>query len=86
MFLFICILSNQLFQTITQSFYIALSHINIRTRNKISAGVLFIRRRNSYTRGRPCKIKFRKKIFEKISQCRKFSHTAESESFHIFTH
>ena len=32
--------SNQLFQTITQSFYIVLSLINIRTRNKISAGVL----------------------------------------------
>ena len=29
--------------TITQLFYIALSHINIRTRNKISAGVLIIR-------------------------------------------
>ena len=43
MFLSIFIHSNQLFQTITQSFYIALSHMNIRTRNKISAGVLFIR-------------------------------------------
>ena len=30
----------------------ASSHINIRTRNKISAGVLIIRKRNNYTRGR----------------------------------
>ena len=43
MFLCICILQIKLFQTITQSFYIALSHINIRTRNKISAGVIIIR-------------------------------------------
>ena len=48
MFLSILIHSNQLFQTITQSFYIALSHMNIRTRNKISAGVLFIHRRNNF--------------------------------------
>ena len=39
----IFIQSNQLFQTITQSFSIVLSHINIRTRNKISAGVLIIK-------------------------------------------
>ena len=38
MFLSIFIQSNKLFQTITQSFYIASSHINIRTRNKLSAG------------------------------------------------
>ena len=52
MFLSILLHSNYLFNTITQSFYIVLSHISIRTRNKISAGILFIRRRNNYTRGR----------------------------------
>ena len=40
--------SNKLLQTITQSFYIALSHISIRTHDKISVGVLFIRGRNKY--------------------------------------
>ena len=47
MFLSICMLFNLLFQTIfqtiTQFFHKALSHINIRTRNKKSAGVLNIR-------------------------------------------
>ena len=43
MFLCICILTNYFFLTFTQSFYIALSHISIRTRNKVSAGVLIIR-------------------------------------------
>ena len=75
MFLSIFIHFNYLFQTITQSFYIVLSHINIRTRNKISAGVLIIRRRNNYTRGRASQ-----KIFEFfrnltvpkiVAQCRK---------------
>ena len=43
----------------------ALSHINIRTRNKISAGVLIIRRRNNYTRVRaavPKKRNFQKSL------------------------
>ena len=31
--------SNKLFQIITQSFYIVLGHISIRTRNKVSTGV-----------------------------------------------
>ena len=42
---------NEFFQTITQSFYIALSHINIRTRNKKSAGVLIIRERQRTAAG-----------------------------------
>ena len=42
---------NELLQTITQSFYIALSHINIRTRKKISAGVLIIRERQRTAAG-----------------------------------
>ena len=42
MFFSIFIHSEYFFQTITQSFYIALSHINIRMRNKISAAVLII--------------------------------------------
>ena len=77
MFLSIFIHFNLLFQTITQSFYIALSHINIRTRNKISAGVIIIRepqadgsRRINYPRGRGCQ-----KIFEFF---RKKSHSAEN--------
>ena len=56
MFLSIFILSNYLFQTITQSFYITLSQINIRTRNKISASVLIIR-----VGGKAQKIDFSKK-------------------------
>ena len=79
MFLSILIHSNQLFQTITQSFYIALSHINIRKRNKISAGVIIIRRRNNYPRGRAGlqeknqKIFFRKNLTvpKIVAQCRK---------------
>ena len=70
----------------------ALSHINIRTRNKKSAGVLIIREpqahvsgRINYTRGRPCK-KNIEKIFEKNSQCQKLSHSAENESVQIFIH
>ena len=91
MFLSICMQSNYLFQTITQSFYIASSHINIPTRIKISAGVLIIRRGNNYTRGRKGAVGVRqwvaqKKLFEKISQCRKLSHSAENESVHIFIH
>ena len=50
MFLSPFIHSNYFFQTITQSSYIALSQNTIRTRNKISTGVLIIRRRNNYTR------------------------------------
>ena len=69
------------FQTITQSFYIGLSHINIRTRNKISAGVLFIRGRNNYTRGRTSQNILN--FSEKISQSRKLSHSAENTLFHI---
>ena len=82
MFLSIFIHSNYFCQTITQSFYIALSHIVIRTRNILSEGVLIIRelqaegsrrrtagsRRNNYTRGRACH-EFLK--LSKISQCRK---------------
>ena len=75
MFLSIFIRSKELFQTITQSFYIALSHINIRTRNKISAGVLIIRGRNKYTGG-PAK-NFSQKSHS-AEKC------AENESFHIF--
>ena len=45
MFLSIFIHFNLHFKRLTQSFYIALSHINIRTRNKRSAGVLVIRGR-----------------------------------------
>ena len=52
MFLYIFIHSNYFFQTITQSFYIALSHINIRTSKKVSADVLIMRRRCNYPRGR----------------------------------
>ena len=70
MFLSFFIHSNQLFQIITQSFYIVLSHINIRTRNKISAGVLIIRRRINYRRGRGCQ-----KNFDFFS---KKSHSAEN--------
>ena len=66
MFLYNCIPSNQLFQTITQSFYIALSHINIRTRNKMSAGVLIVRGRNDF---------IARKNLKKIS---KKSHSAEN--------
>ena len=40
MFLCIFILSKYFFQTITQSFYIALSQNSIHTRKKLSAGVL----------------------------------------------
>ena len=77
MFLSMFIHSNWLFQTITQSFYIVLSHISIRTRNNISAGVLIIRGRNNHTRGRWAHKKF--SIFiEKnltlpkiVAQCRK---------------
>ena len=43
--------SFEIFKTLIQSFYIAFSENNIRTRNKISAGVQIIRRRNNYTRG-----------------------------------
>ena len=85
MFLSILLHSNYLFNTITQSFYIVLSHISIRTRNKISAGVLFIRRRNNYTRG-PAWVAQKKFFFEKISQCRKLSHSAENTLFHILIH
>ena len=67
--LFIFMLFNQLFQTNTQSFNIALSHINIRTRNQISADVLIIRRRNKYPREGPGENS--KKFPEKISQCQK---------------
>ena len=65
--------SNQHFKTLTQSFYIALSQNTIRTRNKISAGVLIIRGRNNYTRGRWAP----RKCFRKI--CRKLSHSAEKD-------
>ena len=75
---------NQLFQTNTQSFYIALSHIKIRTRNKLSAGVLNIREpqadgsgRNKYPRGGPGKNSKKNSkeshIAERIvAQCRKW--------------
>ena len=43
MFLSFFIQSNQLFKTLIQSFYIALSQNTIRTRNKITAGVVIIR-------------------------------------------
>ena len=71
MFLSIFILSNYLFQTITQSFYIALSQNNIRTRNEISVGVLIIRGRNNYTRERGW-VAQKKKLFLKKS------HSAEN--------
>ena len=68
--------SNQLFQTITQSFYIAISLISIRetqsdgsTRNKLSAGVGNIRGRNNCLGVRKC---------PKKSNFRKKSHSAES--------
>ena len=70
-------------KTLTQSFYIALSHINIRTRNKISAGVPNIRARINYPRGRGCRKKFLN-FFEKIWQ--KLSHSAENTLFHILIH
>ena len=66
------------FQTITQSFYLALSHINIRTRNKISAGVTFIR-----AGGQAQKFL---NFFENISQCRKLSHRAENTLYHFVIH
>ena len=72
MFLSIFIHFNEHFKTLTQSFYIALSHISVRTRNKICAGVLIIRSRNNYTRGRACKKNQFKKIFSKKS------HSAEN--------
>ena len=65
------------FQTITQSFYIALSHIIIRAPIKISAGILIIRRRNNYTRRQwePMNFKnfFRKNltVSKIVAQCRK---------------
>ena len=70
--MFLCIFRqfNQHFKTFTQSLYIASSHINIRTRNKISAGVLIIRSRNNYTRGRAC--------HEFLNFFSKKSHSAES--------
>ena len=43
MFLSILIHSNYLFKTLTQSFYIALSHISIRTRNMKYTGVTISR-------------------------------------------
>ena len=43
---------NNFFKLLHNTTYIALSHINIRMHNKISAGVLIIRRRNNYTLGR----------------------------------
>ena len=71
MFLSIFIHFQKLFQTITQSFYIALSHINVR-------------RRNNYTRGRASPKIF--ELFRKISQCRKLSHSAENTLFHFLIH
>ena len=65
-------------------FYIALSQSSILTRNRISAGVLKIRRRNIYTRGRASQ-KFLI-FFEKISQCWKLSHSAEKTLIHILIH
>ena len=79
MFLSIFIHSNQFFPTITKSFYIALSHINIRTRNEIAAVLLIIRACGGHPR-----------IFEifseKISQCQKLSHSAKNTLFHILIH
>ena len=67
MFLSIFIHFNYHFKTLTHSFYKASSHINIRTRNKIYAGVLIIRRGNNCTRGRG-----QPKVFEFFSsQCPK---------------
>ena len=66
MFLSIFIHSFHFFKTTIQSFYIALSQNNIRTRNKMAADLLIIRGRINYTRGRG-----QPKIFEKVSQCRK---------------
>ena len=63
MFLSTFIHSKLLFQTLTQTFYLALSHVIIRTRNKISAGVLINRGRSNYTRGRGCKKKTFRKNF-----------------------
>ena len=40
MALLLMVHSNQLFKTLIQSFYIALSHISIRTRNKPPARVI----------------------------------------------
>ena len=62
------------FQTFTQSFYLALSHISIRTRNKLSVGVIIIR-----AGGPARKDQFRKKSFRNsltvpkvVAQCRKY--------------
>ena len=84
----IFIYSNLLFKTLIQSFYIALSHISICPRNKISAGVKFICRRNNYPRGRACKKKISSNFFflVVVSQYRKLSHSTENESFHILIH
>ena len=66
------------FQSIKQSFHITLIHINIRTRNIISAGVLIIRGRNHFTRGRGSQKTlnfFRKKnltVPKIVAQCRKY--------------
>ena len=79
MFLSIFIHSNQLFPNITKSFYIALSHINIRTRNKISAGVIIIRAGGGHPR-------FFEIFSKKISQCQKLSHSAKNTLFHILIH
>ena len=80
-------------QSITQSSFIALSHINIRTRNKLSAGVLIIRGRNNYTRGRACKKNQFRKFFAKKSHsaencaknCRTVPKLSHSISFYIET-
>ena len=49
-----------------------------------AAGVLIIRRRNNYTRGRASQNFLN--FFKKISQCRKLSHSAENTLFHILIH
>ena len=63
--------SNQLFQTIKQSFYIELGQISIRTRNKTSAGVLITR---GSGRGVTRKNKFSEKnltVPKIVAQCQK---------------
>ena len=69
--------SNYFFHNITQSFYQALSHISISTRNKLSASVILIRRRNYYARVRGCrkKIVIRKSLTvpKIVAQCQKWA-------------
>ena len=76
------------FQSITQSFHKTLSRINIRTRNKISAGVLIIRGRINYTRGRASQklLNFYSKKSHSAENCRTVAKMNHSPSLYIAEH